>query len=415
MQRRTDEEWKVLVVKFQNSDMSMYKWCKQEEVSFSTFRRKFITLTKQDDESAETEAEEVAVEETEAEEPVVEKATVEETEVKEPEAKETEDDEIEEKPSVTEDQKRLAEDLKNDSEDNQKAECALVPSIHSELLPEIGEISWECNKIYLVDTENVYSKSIVTLLEYMDASAKVLLFYTAKSTYIPYEFLKSYIDKRDQLFFISCGTGTHDALDFQLVSALGNIISVCNQDSRYKTKGMEFLIVSDDQGFDAVSEFWQGRNINVGRIGKIEIAKMELDTKLSYNAEVYEKAEKTDETTEIEGTSETEPILEPESASNSIPYEDEIAVYYKKNTQYQKDMRARLSSMLGADLKIRGISIKDKTLLMDAYFKNAHPTASMLSVLTDPETAKELMIFPKELIEDYRKKVYEAMLKKKKK
>ena len=61
-----------------------------------------------------------------------------------------------------------------------------------------------------------------------------------------------------QFKFLECYTG-HNGMDFQIATELGYII--------HKHPNDEFIIVSDDAGFDVLSSYWKDRNINVNRKG----------------------------------------------------------------------------------------------------------------------------------------------------
>ena len=110
------------------------------------------------------------------------------------------------------------------------------------------------SKIYFVDSENVGDGWIDLFKEDMDSD--FLVFYTGHSPRIDYEhviFLMNVIKKPE---FIRCYEGSN-ALDFQLVSYLGFY-------SRSEEE-KEYIIVSNDTGFDAVVFFWKERGLNIKR------------------------------------------------------------------------------------------------------------------------------------------------------
>ena len=113
-------------------------------------------------------------------------------------------------------------------------------------------------KIYLVDSENIGS-SWSQLLSSMSDEDKMYVFYTDKSPYISYENLLQVIAHCHIPVFIKCFEGKN-ALDFQLVSELG--FKLCQDPDQ------EFVIVSDDYGYDAAVRYWSGKKYNVRRIGK---------------------------------------------------------------------------------------------------------------------------------------------------
>ena len=113
-------------------------------------------------------------------------------------------------------------------------------------------------KVYLVDSENIGS-GWSQLLASMTEADRMFVFYTDKSPYISYENLLQVIAYCNIPVFLKCYEGKN-ALDFQLVSELG--FKLC------ESPGDEFIIVSDDYGYDAAVKYWAERNYNVCRIGK---------------------------------------------------------------------------------------------------------------------------------------------------
>ncbi len=113
-------------------------------------------------------------------------------------------------------------------------------------------------KIYLVDSENI-GASWSQLLTSMSKEDKLFVFYTEKSPYISYDNLLQVIAYCEIPVFIKCYEGKN-ALDFQLVSELG--YKLCQEPEA------EFVIVSDDYGYDAAIRYWKERMYNVHRIGK---------------------------------------------------------------------------------------------------------------------------------------------------
>lgn len=113
-------------------------------------------------------------------------------------------------------------------------------------------------KVYLVDSENIGS-GWSQLLASMTEADRMFVFYTDKSPYISYENLLQVIAYCNIPVFLKCYEGKN-ALDFQLVSELGFKLCESPED--------EFIIVSDDYGYDAAVKYWAERNYNVCRIGK---------------------------------------------------------------------------------------------------------------------------------------------------
>ena len=104
-------------------------------------------------------------------------------------------------------------------------------------------------KIYLVDSENV-GDIWVPLLVSSQEDDEVLVFYTTKSPHMNYENVRMLKETEKEADFIKCFEGSN-ALDFQLVSELGYRLS--------QNAAREYVIVSNDTGFDAAVRYWSAR------------------------------------------------------------------------------------------------------------------------------------------------------------
>lgn len=111
-------------------------------------------------------------------------------------------------------------------------------------------------KIYLVDSENV-GDVWVPLLASSQPEEEVLVFYTQKSPHMNYENVRVLKETQKEAVFIKCFEG-NNALDFQLVTELGYRLR--------EDLDSEYIIVSNDTGFDAVVRYWTEREYKVCRL-----------------------------------------------------------------------------------------------------------------------------------------------------
>lgn len=111
-------------------------------------------------------------------------------------------------------------------------------------------------KIYLVDSENV-GDVWVPLLVSSQAEDEVMVFYTQKSPHMNYENVRMLKESQKEAVFVKCFEG-NNALDFQLVTELGHMLQ--------ENADREYIIVSNDTGFDAVVRYWTLRNMPVCRL-----------------------------------------------------------------------------------------------------------------------------------------------------
>ena len=124
-------------------------------------------------------------------------------------------------------------------------------------------------KIYLVDSENV-GDIWVPLLVSSQEDDEILVFYTTKSPHMNYENVRMLKETEKEADFIKCFEGSN-ALDFQLVSELGYRLS--------QNADREYVIVSNDTGFDAAVRYWSTRKMPVSRLSGKECHRMLTEKK----------------------------------------------------------------------------------------------------------------------------------------
>lgn len=109
---------------------------------------------------------------------------------------------------------------------------------------------------YFIDSENV-GDNWVSLLDTVSAEDEILVFYTANSPHMNYKNLIALKNSAQSVTFIECCEGSN-ALDFQLCTELGFRVNDIGDS--------EFIIVTNDTGYDAVVKYWNKRDIPVRRI-----------------------------------------------------------------------------------------------------------------------------------------------------
>ena len=111
-------------------------------------------------------------------------------------------------------------------------------------------------KHYLIDSENV-GDFWIPLLELPADQAELIVFYTKNSPHMSYDSLIKLKESDRTVTFIKCYEGTN-ALDFQLCSELGYLIAMNKSD--------DFIIVTNDTGYDAAVKYWRHKEYSVKRI-----------------------------------------------------------------------------------------------------------------------------------------------------
>lgn len=147
-------------------------------------------------------------------------------------------------------------------------------------------------KIYLVDSENV-GDIWVPLLVSSQEDDEVLVFYTTKSPHMNYENVRMLKETEKEADFIKCFEGSN-ALDFQLVSELGYRLS--------QNATREYVIVSNDTGFDAAVRYWSARKMPVSRLSGKECHRMLTEKKQRVAKESGAAAEQEQEQTRAAGS-----------------------------------------------------------------------------------------------------------------
>ena len=126
------------------------------------------------------------------------------------------------------------------------------------------------SKKYFIDSENV-GDNWISLLDTVAEEDEILVFYTAKSPHMNYKNLITLKQSPKDVTFVECCEG-NNALDFQLCTELGYQVHDINDE--------EFIIVTNDTGYDAVVKYWKDRGIPIKRItGKACIQKQQSSVK----------------------------------------------------------------------------------------------------------------------------------------
>lgn len=125
--------------------------------------------------------------------------------------------------------------------------------------------------IFLVDYENTGMKGIKGI-EKLEETDEIYIFYSFKSNNISWDCFKKLQNLKSKLELMEVKVGTKDALDFQLISFLGYLVG------KDKNNELNFIVISEDKGYDFVSDFWREKfNLkNIFRCENIELSKQEI-------------------------------------------------------------------------------------------------------------------------------------------
>ncbi len=142
-------------------------------------------------------------------------------------------------------------------------------------------------KIYLVDTENV-GFAWKHLLEHINSTDKIILFYTENTPYLSYLDLAYLQTLCDRFILEKCYTGKN-ALDFQLISYMGYHMK--------SSPKSQFIIISNDSGYDSVIQYWLDKERNITRMTSNDMESLSIEKKIEPSPTTTEVSN--DSTTQI--------------------------------------------------------------------------------------------------------------------
>lgn len=108
---------------------------------------------------------------------------------------------------------------------------------------------------YLVDYENIGIEGIKALKD-IKGKDTIIIFYSENSSQsLPLDIF----NEQTNCYAIKANVGTKNALDFQLSSYLGYLIATSFDSD-------EYIIVSNDTGYDCLCDYWKTHSIKVKRL-----------------------------------------------------------------------------------------------------------------------------------------------------
>lgn len=222
-------------------------------------------------------------------------------------------------------------------------------------------------KVYMVDTENVSSSWRMVLAD-MTRNDILYLFYTEHSPGIGYADFKEIMESEIQPEMISCYSGKN-GLDFQLVSYLGYLLK-----SAGKT---EYIIISNDMGYDSVIHFWTDQGYKVTRMTVYDLIQRKKE-RIIQKKELEAASEKAEKEAE-----ESKNTAEEKSRSVSV---DDIYVFgnsadiSKETENIEEKPKKSSTSKTAKTLKKRDIKKKENKEAVEV-----EETIESLETITEEE------------------------------
>jgi len=112
-------------------------------------------------------------------------------------------------------------------------------------------------RIFLIDFENVHSEGLAGV-DFLNENDEVVIFHSNNADTITFEMMHKLMFSKAKLSYYKVRRGGRNALDFQMSSFLGYLVN-----SHGSLEAVEFFLISKDNGFDFVIDFWESGNINI--------------------------------------------------------------------------------------------------------------------------------------------------------
>jgi len=109
-------------------------------------------------------------------------------------------------------------------------------------------------RIFLIDFENVHSEGMAGV-DLLGENDEVVIFYSVNADSLSFELLHKLMFCKAKLSYYKIKRGGRNALDFQLSTYLGYLVSA--------RPDAEFYIISRDNGYDFTIDFWESGCLDV--------------------------------------------------------------------------------------------------------------------------------------------------------
>lgn len=195
---------------------------------------------------------------------------------------------------------------------------------------------------FLVDSENVNDNWLM-LFDMADEDDEIVVFYTKKSPHMSYMSVIRLIENNKiNIRFEECYEGTN-ALDFQLVSYMGYLMGcggACSENecdaASAETGADEYIIMSNDTGYDPAVRFWKDKGYAVRRFN-VNFCKQAVQRRKNIKYQVVADIPSKEDTANINTDTDTDAITSKSynlselfdgnhsSYTDSEPLSDELA------------------------------------------------------------------------------------------
>ena len=120
-------------------------------------------------------------------------------------------------------------------------------------------------RFFFVDYENVNISGLDGLLS-LNSIDEVFIFYSENADCITFDVHKNLNETKAKVNFQKVEVGSKNALDFQLSSYLGFVIS---ENLNKGNENVSYFLVTNDLGFSCLITFWNNKNVNISMVNNL--------------------------------------------------------------------------------------------------------------------------------------------------
>lgn len=168
--------------------------------------------------------------------------------------------------------------------------------------------------VYMIDYENVKTGGLNGISRLTDTD-RVIIFYSENANRLTFDLHQRLMASTAKIEYREVSVGGHNALDFQLVTYLGFLIA--------QDPGGQYLIISNDRGFEYVVNFWRKDGLSIGLLPYLKDPNYALQKALRPEGRPVVNAVIAEEPAEVsapvpEEVTVVEPVEEPVAAEEPV-------------------------------------------------------------------------------------------------
>lgn len=195
--------------------------------------------------------------------------------------------------------------------------------------------------VYLIDFENVTSSGIAGV-QSLSKDDRVYIFYTANASNMSFAAHLNLLSSPAEISYYNVSNGGKNALDFQLASFLGYLIS--------QGKDKRFFIISNDKGYEHVKCFWEQSGMAPGvSINGSPSVKRTLALEKPFTAKIQQSEPEAIEITKPDAVEEKLPPQKPKQTNENPTLTDkeiQLNEIFIKTDINDNDQKNKITALL---------------------------------------------------------------------